>query len=105
MAQELASPIFLPLDVCNDADMERLFQEIRAKWGKLDILLHSVAWAPKADLQGGLLNCSAEGFAKAMDVSCHSFIRMARLAAPLVREGSTMFTMSLLRRKQGRAQL
>ncbi len=45
VAQELASPIFLPLDVCNEAEMERLFREIRAKWGKLDILLHSVAWA------------------------------------------------------------
>ena len=49
---------------------------------------------PKEDLQGGLLNCSAEGFAKAMDVSCHSFVRMARLAAPLMKEGGTMFAMS-----------
>ena len=53
-------------------------------WGRLDILVHSIAWAPQDDLQGGLLNVSAEGFAKAMDVSCHSFIRMARLAAPLM---------------------
>ena len=56
--------------------------------------MHSIAWAPKEDLQGGLLNCSAEGFAKAIDVSCHSFIRMARLAAPLMRAGGTMFAMS-----------
>jgi enoyl-[acyl-carrier protein] reductase I len=46
------------------------------------------------DLQGGLLDCSAEGFAKAMDISCHSFIRMAKLAAPLMTEGGSMFTMS-----------
>lgn len=51
--------------------------------GCLDILVHSIAWAPKDDLQAGLLGCSADGFAKAMDISCHSFIRMARLAAPL----------------------
>jgi len=50
--------------------------------------------APKDDLQGGLLNCSAEGFAKAMDISCHSFIRMAKLAAPLMTEGGVMFAMS-----------
>ena len=53
-----------------------------------------IAFAPKEDLQGGLLNCSAEGFAKAMDISCHSFIRMAKLAAPLMTDGGTMFAMS-----------
>jgi enoyl-[acyl-carrier protein] reductase I len=94
VAQELAAPIFLPLDVSSQAEMDALFAQIRDQWGKLDILVHSVAWAPKDDLQGGLLNCSAEGFAKAMDVSCHSFVRMARLAAPLMRDGGTMFTMS-----------
>lgn len=94
VAEELFAPIFLPLDVTNEAEMDALFTRIRDEWGKLDILLHSVAWAPKDDLQGGLLNCSAEGFARAMDVSCHSFIRMARLAAPLMRDGGTMFTMS-----------
>ena len=52
----------------------------RKEWGQLDILVHSIAFAPKEDLQGRLLNCSAEGFAQAMDVSCHSFVRMARLA-------------------------
>ena len=57
-------------------------------------LVHSIAWAPKDDLQGGLLSCSAEGFAQAMDVSCHSFVRMARLAAPLMKDGGTMFAMS-----------
>ena len=61
--------------------------------GGLDILVHSIAFAPKSDLQGGLLNCSAEGFAKAMDISCHSFIRMAKLA-PLMTDGGTMFAMS-----------
>jgi enoyl-[acyl-carrier protein] reductase I len=57
-------------------------------------MVHSVAFAPKADLQGGLLNSSAAGFARAMDVSCHSFIRMARRAVPLMPHGGTMFAMS-----------
>jgi enoyl-[acyl-carrier protein] reductase I len=56
--------------------------------------VHSLAWAPKDDLQGGLLNCSALGFSQAMDISCHSFIRLARKAAPLMKDGGTMFTMS-----------
>jgi enoyl-[acyl-carrier protein] reductase I len=71
-----------------------VFERIASEWGTLDILVHSIAWAPKDDLQGGLLNCSADGFAKAMDISCHSFVRMARLAAPLMKNGGAMFTMS-----------
>src|SRR5215510_5406240 len=93
-AKALAAPIFLPLDVQRPGELEAVFEAIRGKWGRLDILVHSIAFAPKADLQGGLLDCSAEGFAKAMDVSCHSFVRMAKLAAPLMTEGGTMFAMS-----------
>jgi enoyl-[acyl-carrier protein] reductase I len=84
----------MPLDVEQPGQLEAVFEQIEKKWGKLDILVHSIAWAPKDDLQGGLLNCSAEGFAKAMDVSCHSFVRMARLAAPLMTDGGSMFAMS-----------
>ena len=75
-------------------ELEAVFERIAQEWGRLDVLVHSIAWAPKDDLQGGLLSCSAEGFAKAMDISCHSFIRMARLAAPLMTDGGTMFAMS-----------
>ena len=94
LARELEAPLFLPLDVSAPGELESVFAAIEAKWGSLDILVHSIAWAPKDDLQGGLLACSAEGFAKAIDVSCHSFIRMARLAAPLMKNGGTMFAMS-----------
>ena len=96
LAKELESPITGPLDVSIPGQLEAIFDAIAQRWGKLDILVHSIAFAPKADLQGGLLDCSAEGFAKAMDVSCHSFIRMARLAAPLMKDGGTMFAMSYL---------
>jgi NAD(P)-dependent dehydrogenase (short-subunit alcohol dehydrogenase family) len=72
----------------------RATQSTVQRFGKLDILVHSIAFAPKEDLQGGLLSCSASGFAKAMDVSCHSFVRMAQLAAPLMKNGGTMFAMS-----------
>jgi enoyl-[acyl-carrier protein] reductase I len=94
LARQLAAPLLLPLDVSQPGELEAVFAEIEKTWGQLDVLVHSLAWAPKDDLQGGLLNCSSEGFAKAMDVSCHSFIRMARLAAPLMKNGGTMFTMS-----------
>jgi enoyl-[acyl-carrier protein] reductase I len=94
LARELAAPLLLPLDVSVDGQLEAVFEAIARQWGRLDILVHSIAFAPKEDLQGGLINCSAAGFAKAMDVSCHSFVRMARLAAPLMSAGGTMFAMS-----------
>ena len=94
LARQMEAPIFTPLDVSEPGSLEAVFERIEKEWGRLDILVHSIAWAPKDDLQGGLLSCSAEGFGKAMDVSCHSFIRMARLAAPLMKNGGTMFTMS-----------
>jgi enoyl-[acyl-carrier protein] reductase I len=94
LAEELGAQIFMPLDVSKPGELEALFERIEKEWGQLDMLVHSMAFAPKDDLQGGLLNCSAEGFSKAIDISCHSFIRMARLAAPLMKEGGTLFTMT-----------
>ncbi len=94
LAKELEASLLMPLDVQKPGQLEEVFQSIRARWGKLHIVLHSIAYAPKQDLQGGLLDCSSEGFLLAMDVSCHSFIRMARLAAPLMTEGGAMFAMS-----------
>jgi enoyl-[acyl-carrier protein] reductase I len=94
VAQALDAQIFMPLDASRQDQLDAVFERIGSVWGELDMLVHSIAWAPKEDLQGGLLNCSADGFAKAMDISCHSFVRMARLAAPLMKDGGTMFTMS-----------
>ena len=96
LARELGATITAPLDVSQPGQLEAVFETIRQRWGKLDSLVHSIAFAPKEDLRGGLLDCSAEGFARAMDISCHSFIRMARLGAPLMKDGGTMFAMSYL---------
>lgn len=94
LAKAVDAQIFMPLDVSVEGELEAVFEAITRTWGRLDILVHSIAFAPKEDLQGGLLQCSAAGFAKAMDVSCHSFVRMARLAAPLMTDGGTMMAMS-----------
>jgi enoyl-[acyl-carrier protein] reductase I len=94
LARELDAKIFMPLDVSHDGELEAVFERVRADWNRLDILVHSLAYAPKEDLQGGLLNCSASGFTQAMDISCHSFVRMARLAAPLMTDGGTLMAMS-----------
>jgi len=94
LAEALEAPILMPLDTTRPGETEAVFERIREQWGRLDIVVHSIAWAPKGDLQGGLLDCTAEGFARAMDISCHSFIRMAKLAAPLMTDGGTLFAMS-----------
>ena len=94
LARELEAPIFMPLDVGTPGMLEAVFERINKEWGQLDIVLHSIAFAPKEDLRGPLINCSAEGFKQAMDISCHSFVRMARLAVPLMKNGGTLFAMS-----------
>lgn len=87
VAESLSAPIFVPCDVRVRGQLERVFETIEKQWGRLDFLLHSIAFAPREDLHTSLVNCSADGFALAMDVSCHSIIRMARLAAPLMTDG------------------
>src|SRR5512144_1209201 len=94
LAKEVDASIFIPLNVQTEGQMEAVFDEIAKKWGKIDIVLHSIAFAPKADLQGRVVDCSKEGFLLAMDVSCWSFIRMAKLAEPLMKGGGTISTMT-----------
>lgn len=94
LAKDVGARIFAPLDVSKPGELEALFERIEREWGQLDILVHSIASAKKEDIKGGLLNCSADGFAMAMDISVHSFIRMARLAAPLMKDGGSLFAMS-----------
>ena len=94
VAAKLDTPIFLPLDVQIDAQLEAVFEEIDKQWGKLDFVLHSIACCTKDDLHGPVSECSKEGFAQAMDVPVHSLIRMTRLAVPLMKDGGSILTMS-----------
>lgn len=94
LAEALQARIIAPCDVREPGQLQALFQQIERQWGQLDFLLHSIAFAPREDLHASLTDCSAEGFAMAMDVSCHSFIRMARLARPLMKQGGALLTVS-----------
>jgi enoyl-[acyl-carrier protein] reductase I len=94
LARAVAAPLILPCNVAMSGQLEAVFDAIRARWGRLDFVFHSIASARKDDLQGRLTDCSAEGFADAMLVSCHSFISMARLAEPLMSEGGSLTTLS-----------
>lgn len=94
IANELKPFIYCECDVTKDHDLDNLFLEISKKWGQIDIVIHSIAYAPKQDLQKPVYECSKEGFLMAMDISCHSFIRMANLAKPLMKNGGSLFAMS-----------
>ena len=94
LARALEAPIFMPLDVNKPGQMEAVFERITKEWGKLDFVVHSIAFSPKEALQGRVVDVSREGFAATMDISCWTFIRMAHLAEPLMRKGGTLFTMS-----------
>ena len=94
LAREVEATILMPLDLRAEGSLEAVFQAITEKWGKLDFVLHSIAFAPRDDLQGRVVDCSKQGFLLAMDISCWSFIRMAKLAEPLMPDGGTLFTMT-----------
>jgi enoyl-[acyl-carrier protein] reductase I len=94
LANELEAPIVMPLDVGVSGQMEAVFDRIAAAWGALDFLVHSIAFSPKDTLQGRVVDAPREGFLTTMDVSCWSFIRMAHLAEPLMKNGGTIFTMT-----------
>ena len=94
VATQLDATLFAPLDVEAEGQLESVFEQIRAKWGRLDFLLHSIAYCPKDDLHGRVTDCSRAGFARAMDVSVHSFMRMAKLAEPLMPNGGCLLTVS-----------
>ncbi len=94
LARELGTSVLMPLDLGKEGQLEAVFESIEKKWGRLDILLHSIAFAPKEDLQGRVVDCSKSGFLLAMDLSCWSFIRMTKLAEPLMKNGGVAFTMT-----------
>ena len=95
LADEVDATLTLPMDVEKDSEVEAVFEAIDKQWGKLDFLLHSIAFAPLQDLHGQVIDSSREGFNRAMDISCHSLIRLSRLAAPLMqKDGGAIMTMS-----------
>lgn len=94
LAEQLGAQIIVPCDVREPGQLEAVFDAVEKQWGGLDFLLHSIAFAPREDLHGRVVDSSQEGFKMAMDVSCHSFIRMARLAEPLMKLGGCLLTVT-----------
>ncbi|HCE8575498.1 TPA: enoyl-ACP reductase FabI [Pseudomonas aeruginosa] len=96
LAQQVQASVRMPLDVTRPGELEALFEHITEQWGSLDFVVHCLASAPKEEIQGRLLDSSSSGFLQAMNISCHSFIRMAHMAEPLMPQGGSLVTMSYL---------
>jgi enoyl-[acyl-carrier protein] reductase I len=94
LAESLGATIIAPLDVTDPAQEAALFDTIARTWGGIDVVLHSIAFCPKDDLHGRVVDCSREGFAQAMDISVHSFLRLIRRAEPLMPQGGACLTVS-----------
>ncbi len=94
LLESIGNPPAMFCDVQDDAQVQAVFDRIEAEWGKLDFVVHSIAFAPQEDLHGRVVDCSRAGFRTAMEVSCYSFMHMARLAEPLMPNGGCLLTMS-----------
>jgi enoyl-[acyl-carrier protein] reductase I len=94
LATEVEASIFMPMDVSASGQMEAVFKHITDVWGELDFLIHSIAFSPRDTLAGRVTDAPRDGFLTTMEISCWSFMRMAHLAEPLMKNGGTLFTMT-----------
>jgi len=96
LAQQLGAELILPCDVGNDAQIEQTFAAVGKAWGKLDFVVHSVAFANREDLKQPFTQTSRQGFQLALDISAYSLVAMTRHAVPLMSDGGSIVTMSYL---------
>jgi enoyl-[acyl-carrier protein] reductase I len=94
LAQTVGANIVLPCDVTDDASLDRVFETLRGDWGRLDFLVHAIAFSDKEELKGQYLATSRRNFAQTMDISCYSFTACAQRAAPLMTEGGSLLTLT-----------
>ncbi len=94
MAEQTGSDMYYECDVTDEKSMDALFEDIKKKWGHLDFLVHSIAFSNKDELKGKYLDTSLDNFLLTMNISCYSFTAVAKRAAPLMKEGGSMITMS-----------
>jgi enoyl-[acyl-carrier protein] reductase I len=93
-ALDVPEALYLPCDIREPGQLEGVFDAVGRHWGKLHVMLHAIAFAPRDDLHGRVVDVSLPGFLSTFQVSVHSFIAMAKLAEPLMTEGGSIFTLS-----------
>ncbi|MEE8227826.1 MAG: enoyl-ACP reductase FabI [Kiloniellales bacterium] len=94
LAQSIGSDTVMPCDVADDESIDGVFRAIEERWGKLDFLVHAIAYSDKDELKGQYLNTSRDNFLRSLDISCYSFTAVAQRAVPLMREGGSLLTMT-----------
>lgn len=94
LAQSLGSDLVLPCDVSNEGDIARTFTSIKEKWGKLDFVVHAIAFAEKEELKGKYAETSRQNFLKSLDISCYSFTETCREASKLMPDGGSLLTLT-----------
>lgn len=94
LAEEIGSDIVLPCDVTDESSVEATFKAIEEKWGKLDFVVHAIAFSDKSELDGLYLNTTRANFLKTMDISVYSFTSVAQKAVPLMKEGGSLLTLT-----------
>jgi len=94
LAESIGSDILLDVDVTDDASLDAAFATLQEKWGRLDFLVHAIAFSDKNELTGRFINTSRENFKKSLDISCYSLIEVARRAKPMMAEGGTILTLT-----------
>ncbi|MGO1118532.1 enoyl-ACP reductase FabI [Rhodovibrionaceae bacterium A322] len=94
LAESIGSDMIYPCDVTDDASVDAVFKAVEEKWGKLDFVVHAIAYADKSELKGKYLNTSRENFVRSLDISCYSFTAVAQRAVPLMNEGGSLLTLS-----------
>jgi enoyl-[acyl-carrier protein] reductase I len=94
LAKSVDSDIIMQCDVTEDESIEEIFKTIKAKWGKLDFLVHAIAYSDKEELKGEYVNTSRDNFNRTLDISCYSFTSVAKQAADLMTDGGSLLTLS-----------
>ena len=94
LAQSVGSDLVLPCDVTDEASVEAVFNTLQERWGKLDFLVHAIAYSDKEELKGGYVDTTRENFRRTMDISVYSFTAIARRAAEMMPDGGSLLTMT-----------
>jgi len=94
LASRVGSEIVLPCDVSDTASVDAVFDTIRERWGRLDFLVHAIAYADKAELKGRYIDTSPENFRRSLEISCYSFTALSQRAETLMTEGGSLLTLT-----------
>ncbi len=96
LAQSVGSNLVLPADVQDEASLDAVFERLASEWGRLDFVIHAIAYSDKEELKGRFIKTSRRNFLNSMDISCYSFIDIARRAEPLMTEGGSLITLTYM---------